>query len=85
MKIRVAPLANGAAQGHHREPMDAALTTTLPELIRAALADGATVADIEFELLDPAHLPGDEHDALWLYAAARAERPRPAEVVVIGN
>lgn len=61
------------------------LTTDLRDLIGDALAEGATVQDIEYELLDPARLPVDEHDALWLYALARSEHPCPSRVTVIGN
>lgn len=62
------------------------VTTELRQLIADALADGATVQDVEYELLDPAGLPLDEHDALWLYALARSEHPRTQRrVTVLGN
>jgi hypothetical protein len=61
------------------------LTAELPDLIATALAEGASVADVEYDLLEPAGLPLEEHDALWLYALARAECPRPRTVTVIGN
>lgn len=60
-------------------------TAELRDLVCQALAEGATVEEVEYDVLDPAQLPGDEHDALWLYALARAESPRPPAVTIIGN
>ena len=31
--------------------------------------------DIEHALIDPANLPREEHDALWLYALGRRDAP----------
>jgi len=47
----------------------------LRKLIELAAAEGIGMDDIEHDLLDPANLPRDEHDALWLYALGRRDRP----------
>jgi hypothetical protein len=52
-----------------------AIDQHLRELIELAIAEGIGMDDIEQGLLDPANLPRDEHDALWLYALGRRDRP----------
>ena len=47
----------------------------LQRLIEAAVAQGIGMDDIEHDLIDPANLPREEHDALWLYALGRREAP----------
>ena len=41
--------------------------------------------DIEHDLLDPANLPRDEHDALWLYALGRREQPARKTVPIVAG
>ncbi len=60
-------------------------TPPLPALIERALSDGVSIEDVERELLDPARLPSDEHDALWLYALARRDCPRRADVALVAG
>ena len=57
----------------------------LRTLIEAAVADGAGMDDIEHELIDPANLPPEDHDALWLYALARSDHPNPREIRIISG
>ena len=55
------------------------MTTVPPQLrtlIEAAVADGVGMDDIEHELIAPANLPREDHDAVWLYALAREIRRR---------
>jgi hypothetical protein len=47
----------------------------LRRVIELAAAEGIGMDDIEHELIEPANLPRDEHDALWLYALGRREQP----------
>lgn len=47
----------------------------LRRLIEHAAAQGIGMDDIEHDLIDPAHLPREEHDALWLYALGRRDAP----------
>lgn len=49
----------------------------LRDAIDAMLADGATLLDVEVELIDAAPLGEDARDALWLYAWGCLERQRP--------
>ena len=42
--------------------------------IESALADGATLQDVEEEILDDAPASTDSRDALWLFAWGIAER-----------
>lgn len=58
---------------------------TLSSEVRDRLAEGATVEEIEADLLTRYDLPTDERDALVLYAMARAEHLRPPAVTIIGN
>jgi hypothetical protein len=46
----------------------------LREAIREAVADGATIDEIEVALLEHADVSEDARDALWLYAWACLDR-----------
>lgn len=50
----------------------------LRELIDELVDDGASLAQIERELIEPAALGEDARDALWLYAWSSLERQRPS-------
>jgi hypothetical protein len=54
---------------------------TTRELIDVLVAEGATLAEIEREVVDPSPLGEDARDALWLYAWGSIERQRPPVVV----
>jgi hypothetical protein len=54
-------------------------------LIEAAIADGVGMDTIEHELIDPANLPRDDHDALWLYAHGRRDFPAHRTVPIISG
>lgn len=54
-------------------------------LIERAAADGIGMDDIELELIEPANLPPDEHDALWLYALGRREQPAPKTITIVAG
>jgi hypothetical protein len=54
-------------------------------LIEAAIAEGLGMDDIEQELIDPANLPREDHDAVWLYALGRSQHPRPREIRIIAG
>ena len=57
----------------------------LRTLIEAAVADGVGMDDIEHELIAPANLPREDHDAVWLYALARIERPPRRAIEIIAG
>ena len=57
----------------------------LRTLIEAAIADGVGMDDIEQELIDPANLPPEDHDAVWLYALARMHRPHPRRIPIVSG
>jgi hypothetical protein len=57
----------------------------LRTLIEAAVADGAGMDTIEHELIDPANLPPEDHDAVWLFALARSDHPHPREIRIISG
>jgi hypothetical protein len=57
----------------------------LRALIEAAVADGVGMDDIEHELISPANLPPEDHDALWLYALARMHNPHPRHITIISG
>ncbi|HVL31688.1 MAG TPA: hypothetical protein VM299_05585 [Solirubrobacteraceae bacterium] len=64
------------------------MTTVPPQLrtlIEAAVADGVGMDDIEHELIAPANLPREDHDAVWLYALARIERPPRRAIEIIAG
>jgi hypothetical protein len=51
------------------------------ERVAAAVDDGATLDEVEHEVLDDAPVSGDVRDALWLYAwtlREQAQRPDDA-------
>jgi hypothetical protein len=50
------------------------------ERVAAAVDDGATLAEVEQELLVPAPVSGEARDALWLYAWNLREAQRDADV-----
>ena len=54
-------------------------------LIENAVARGAGMDDIEHELIDPANLPPEDHDAVWLFALARSDHPHPREITIIAG
>lgn len=55
----------------------------LRTLIEAAVADGVGMDDIEENLIGPANLAREDHDAVWLYAVARSDHPRPRAITII--
>jgi hypothetical protein len=57
----------------------------LRELIEAAVAEGVGMDDIEQNLLDPADLPRDDHDALWLYAFGRSDFPTRRTIPIVSG
>ncbi len=57
----------------------------LTALIEFAVAEGIGMDDIEHDLLDPANLPRDEHDALWLYALGRRAQPARKTVPIVAG
>ncbi|HWI07812.1 MAG TPA: hypothetical protein VNT54_09885 [Solirubrobacteraceae bacterium] len=54
-------------------------------LIERAAAAGIGIDDIEHDLIVPANLPPDEHDALWLYALSRRERPARRTIPIVAG
>jgi hypothetical protein len=59
--------------------------TNLRRLIELAVAEGIGMDDIEHELINPANLPREEHDALWLYALGRREQPGRTTVPIVAG
>jgi hypothetical protein len=57
----------------------------LRNLVEAAAAARVGMDDIELELINPANLPPDEHDALWLYALGRREQPAPKTIPIVSG
>ena len=57
----------------------------LRTLIEDAVACGARMDDIEHELIDPANLLPEDHDAVWLFALARTDHPHPREIRIISG
>lgn len=55
----------------------------LHRLIELAVAQGIGMDDIEHDLIDPAHLPREEHDALWLYAFGRRDVPCRTTIPIV--
>jgi hypothetical protein len=74
-------LACRAAVREHRRMNG--IPPELRTLIEAAVADGVGMDDIEHDLIDPANLPREDHDAVWLYALARMERPGRRAITII--
>jgi hypothetical protein len=54
-------------------------------LIEAAVADGLGMDDIEHEVIDPANLAPEDHDAVWLYALARLHHPQRRRITIISG
>jgi hypothetical protein len=46
------------------------------ERVAQAIGDGASLDEVDHELIEPAPLPPDLRDALWLYAWGLTERDR---------
>jgi hypothetical protein len=46
------------------------------ERVAQAVGDGASLDEVEDELIEPAPLPTELRDALWLYAWGLTERER---------
>ena len=59
------------------------MSRTVQEAVRERVAeavdDGATLDEVEEELLRPAPVSHEARDALWLYAWNLAELQRPAD------
>lgn len=55
------------------------------QLIERAAAEGIGMDDIEHSLIAPANLPPEEHDALWLYALGRREKPSRRTVPIVAG
>jgi hypothetical protein len=53
--------------------------------IETAVADGVGMDDIEHELINPAQLPPEDHDAVWLYALARSDVPHRRKIAIIAG
>ena len=49
----------------------------LREMVDVLVVEGASLADIEREIIEPCALSEDARDALWLYAWGCLERHRP--------
>ncbi|HVF79557.1 MAG TPA: hypothetical protein VNA28_14770 [Solirubrobacteraceae bacterium] len=54
-------------------------------LIEHAAAEGIGMDDIEHSLIEPANLPREDHDALWLYALGRRERPARKKIPIVAG
>lgn len=48
------------------------------ERVARAVDDGDSLEEVEHEVIEPAPLPADARDALWLYAWGLEERRRDA-------
>ena len=57
----------------------------LRQMVALAAAEGIGMDDIEHHLIDPANLPPDEHDALWLYALGRRAQPAGKTVPLVSG
>ena len=57
----------------------------LRRLIEDAVAEGIGMDVIEHQLIDPANLPRDEHDALWLYALGQRDVPARRTVPLVAG
>ena len=54
-------------------------------MIERAAAAGIGMDDIEHELIVPANLPPDEHDALWLYALGCRAQPSQTKITIVSG
>jgi hypothetical protein len=61
------------------------ITPQLRTLIEAAVAEGVGMDDIEHELIEPANLHREDHDAVWLYALGLREHPQRREIPIIAG
>ncbi len=68
-----------ATLSHAMESID----PQLRRLIEQAADQGIGMDDIEHDLIDPANLPREEHDALWLYALGRRDAPGRTRVPLV--
>lgn len=59
------------------------IDSDLRHLIERAAAAGMGMQDIEQELIEPANLPSEEHDALWLYALGRRAQPSQTKIPIV--
>jgi hypothetical protein len=76
------PLAVGGDLRHAVGRMES-IDPQLRRLIEQAADQGIGMDDIEHELIDPANLPREEHDALWLYALGRRDAPGRITVPIV--
>ena len=74
------PLAHSRRVREHRTIING-ISPQLRTLIEAAVDDGAGMDDIEHELIDPANLPPEDHDAVWLYALASSGCRREITII----
>jgi hypothetical protein len=58
---------------------------SLRSLIERAAAEGIGMDDIEDRLIEPANLPREEHDALWLYALGCREQPARKTIPIVAG
>jgi hypothetical protein len=54
----------------------------LRDVIDVLITDGASLAEIERDVIETSELEEDSRDALWLYAWGCLERQRPPAAVV---
>jgi hypothetical protein len=57
----------------------------LRTLIESAIADGRCMDDIEHDVISPANLQPEDHDAVWLYALGRSERRQRHQIRIISG
>ncbi len=55
------------------------------ERVAQAVGDGASLDEVEEALIEPAPLPPDLRDALWLYAWGLTERDHASEPANVGR
>jgi hypothetical protein len=75
-------LADGDDLRHAVRRMES-IDPQLRRLIEHAADQGIGMDDIEHDLIDPANLPREEHDALWLYALGRRDAPGHISVPLV--
>jgi hypothetical protein len=61
------------------------IDANLRSLVERAAAEGIGMDDIESNLIDPANLPTEEHDALWLYALGLRAQPRRKKIPLVSG
>jgi hypothetical protein len=62
-----------------------AIDPHLRVLVEAAATAGIGMDDIEHDLLDPANLAREDHDALWLFALGRRDCPRRSTIDIVSG